>query len=672
MGGKTEKKKRLRDRHRMLIAVAANLLILAVCTFFLVPEAINNDDYIIHSITSGAYGEASPELAHTNILYGKSLVLMQRIFPGWNWFELIIYAMLFLSVCFLSYRIWIRSRTAAGVLLALTFALFVGPQFYLQLHNSKAVPFIAAAGLFAVFYGYSQKQPLFCVYGGVLAVIAAFVRFHAFLMGAAFAFVICVLRLFSLTKEKDRKKALREAGRMVLAFGLVFAVVFGTYLWDVYTESKDETLHEYRVYNMARGAVSDYELPDYAENYAALQEMGISENDYQMIRNWDFADPEKFTAETLTAIAGLRGSVSRTDALKTFLKEIFSGLTGSALFFGVFVLTLVGILFTGRKEAVQVLGLFLMFLLCLLYMCLGGRTTRWVTAGLAGAALAGLAGSFRWRKGSLSTVVSIVLLVAVILFDCVTLIPRLKDDYDTYFNRGAMRIYTDLGSREENLYLMDHNCSPPLQRTVPTFSAVEKDLCRNVYVLGGWDTGSDAKNSILDRYSVYRSPFRALLEKRNVFLADMGNAPTVLKYLRENYSPNASMALVETVDGYYIYAFSSQRIDSKDTSVELLDASAAMDTQYGNYLYAGAVFDTDVKQWAAVYIELTDRNGVRHLYRTTTLERDDGHSAAVTWAPLTDFPDISGLRIRVLVETRFDEVRASGYFGEEPAEEPEG
>ena len=39
------------------------LLILAVCTFFLVPEAINNDDYIIHSITSGAYGEASPELA---------------------------------------------------------------------------------------------------------------------------------------------------------------------------------------------------------------------------------------------------------------------------------------------------------------------------------------------------------------------------------------------------------------------------------------------------------------------------------------------------------------------------------------------------------------------------------------------------------------------------------
>ena len=664
-----EKKHGFSEGNRMLAALAFNLLVILICTFFFVPEVINNDDYIIHSITSGAYGKASPELAHTNILYGQFLVAMQSWFPAFNWFELFNYALLFLSTSFLSYCIWDRNRNAAGAVLAAAFVLFVGPQCYLQLHNSKVIPYIAAAGLYAVLFGWEKKKAVWCVFGVLLSVIAAFVRFHAFLIGAAFVFVCCVIRLIGLLKEADRKQALRDAGRMVLAFAVVFAIIFGTYFWDRHVEATDETLRDYRQYNLARGAVSDYDLPDFAANYVEFQDIGISENDLQMIRIWDFADLEKFSADVLLRIAQMRGDTGRENVPGRFVREILSGLVGNSLFTAVFLMAAVNLVFSARKQGFETWVVLLVFLLCLLYMCLGGRTTRWVTAGLCLAALAALFCTVRWRKGSLSTVVSVILLLCVGVLDAITVLPH-AGDYSTYFNRGAMRIYSDLGERQENLYLMDSDCSPPLQRTVPTFSAVEPDLCRNVYVLGGWDTCSDAKDSILDRYHVFRSPYRALLERRNVFLCDMHNAPVILRYLRENYSPNATMSMVETVDGYYIFAFTNQRVKTNNTSIEILDASSSIDTQFGNYLYVGAVFDTDVTQIDAVYLELVDRSEIRHLYRASAFDRDDGHHAAVLWAPLTDLPDVSDLKIRVLIEDRFDSVFGSRFFGEEePAEE---
>ncbi len=670
MGKKENGKKHgFSSEGRLLSVLSFNLLVILICTFFFVPEVINNDDYIIHSITSGAYGKASPELAHTNILYGQFLVLMQTWVPGVNWFELINYVLLFFSTCFLSYCIWDRNRSAAGAVLAAAYALFVGPQCYLQLHNSKVIPYIAAAGLYAILFGWEKKKTLWCVFGMLLSVTAAFVRFHAFLIGAAFVFVCSVVRLLELLK-KNRKQALRDAGRMVLAFGIVFALIFGTYFWDLHVEATDETLREYRQYNLARGAVSDYDLPDYAANYAAYQEIGISENDLQMIRNWDFADLEKFPVDVLLRIVELRGDAGKENAPGRFVREILSGLTGNSLFFAVFFMTALNLVFSSRKQCAETWLILLAFLFCLFYMCLGGRTTRWVTAGLCLAALGVQFCSVRWRKGSLSTVISVILLICVVGLDAVTVLPH-AGDYSTYFNRGAMRIYSDLGERSENLYLMDSDCCPPLQRTVPTFSAVEPNLCSNVYVLGGWDTGSDAKESILDRYHIFRSPYRALLERRNVFLCDMQNAPIILKYVRENYSPNATMSLVETVDGYFVFAFTNQRVKTENTSIRILDASSSIDTQYGNYLYVGAVFDTEVIQVDAVYLELVDRNGSRHLYRASMFERDDGHRAAVLWAPLTDFPDVSDLKIRVLIEDRFDSVFGSKFFGEDETEETE-
>ena len=655
-----ERKHTLKDSDRLLISIAINLAICLICAVFLVPEAMNNDDYIIQSITSGAFGVRSPELAHTNWLYGNVLVALQQMIPELNWFEIINYSMLFIATTIVFAEIWLQNRSLPGFVLAMSFSLFIGPVFYNELHNSKEIPYIAAASLFAVFFGIKEKKYGFCVVGGILGLLSSWVRFHAFLVGAAFVFGTCVLYFINGFKENE-KKWIKDGSRMVIVFLLVFAFIFGTFFLDVHIESSNPTLKHYREYNAVRGAVSDYEIPDYSENYKEYTDLSLSENDCEMIRIWDYADQEKFSIDVLRQIVQMRDSVTVKEAVSRMLKELMAGALTNPIQIAFGLMFVIALIMTHREQKNDVLWMALAFIGCYFYMCLTGRTTRWVTAGLIAAALSGVFISTRWKKGSLSLICSIVLLLSVLVFDAVVYIPEIND-YSKSFNISAGQIYVDLGEREDNLYLMDHNSAPPLQRIVPTFSSVKPDLFKNVYALGGWDTGSYAKNSVLERYQVFGSPFRALIEKRNVFLVDTQNASTILRYIRENYAPNATMAVQETVDGFNVYGFTNQSINTDDASFSIVDADASIDTSFGSFLYVGVIFDTNVRRTDTIYICVIDADGVERIYRAGSLERSDGNQAAVLWIPLADIPFPDGLSFRVYVESESGLVRGSETF----------
>ena len=451
----------LKDGHRILIALAMNLVVLLVCLLFLVPEAMNNDDLIIHSITSGAFGDFSPEVGHTNILYGRILAGLQKAASAWNWFEILNVGMLFFSTFFISCVIWLQNPNLPGFLLSAAFFLFVGPIFYNQLHNSKEMPYIAAAALFTVFFGTRERKIGWCIAGGILGLLASWVRFHAFILGAAFAFGPCAIWLIVTLWDGEIPDRFKRAGAMALTFVLIFAVIFGTYWFDVQTAKTNKDLGFYRDYNAARGAVSDYELPSYAEYYTQYAALGLSENDVAMMSIWDFADLEVFPTETLNEVASLRPAVSTGEAVKRMVSEFVKGIFTSPLQFAFTVLFLAALVLTRHTEKSNVLWMALASVLCYLFMCLTGRTTHWVTAGLFGAALTGVFVSIRWKKGDLSRIFAALLLLLALLFDVVTLLPEVAD-YSMSFNAGAGRIYGDLGEREEDLYLMDHNSAPPM------------------------------------------------------------------------------------------------------------------------------------------------------------------------------------------------------------------
>ena len=655
-----EDKNGLRDSYLLLISIVINLAICLICALFLVPEVMNNDDYIIQSITSGAFGVYSPELAHTNWLYGNILVALQQVLPAWNWFEIINYCMLFVATSIIFSIIWLQNKSLAGFSLAMTFSLFIGPLFYNELHNSKEVPYIAAASLFAVFFGIKEKKYGYCIAGGLLGLLSSWVRFHAFLVGAAFVFGTCILYLIQELKGRD-KDWLKNGARMFFIFAIVFIVIFGAFFFDAKIESDIPSLKNYRNYNAVRGAVSDYEIPDYSEHYSEYSDLSLSENDCEIIRIWDYADIEKYSAEVLRQIVQMRAPVTVSEAISRMAKELLAGTISNPIQIAFGIMLVIAIIMTHKTQKNDVVWMALAFLGCYFYMCMTGRTTRWVTAGLIAAALTGIFVNIKWKKGSLSLICSVILMISVFIYDLFTYIPEIKE-YSKSFNTSAGQIYLDLGEREDNLYLMDHNSAPPLQRIVPTFSSVKPDLFKNVYSLGGWDTESYAKNSVLDRYQVFGSPYRALIEKRNVFLVDTQNASTILRYIRENYAPNATMSVQETVDGFNVYGFTNQTINTDDVSFPILDAAASVDTSFGSFLYVGVVFDTNIRQTDTIYVCVKDSDGVERTYRASSLERSDGNNAAVLWIPLTDIPFPNGLEFRVFIESESGLVRGSETF----------
>ncbi len=655
-----ERKHTLKDSHRLLISIAINLVICFFCAMFLVPEAINNDDYIIQSITSGAFGVHSPELAHTNWLYGNILVALQKLLPELNWFEIINYCMLFIATTIVFTIIWLENRSLSGIVLAMSFSLFIGPLFYNELHNSKEVPYIAAASLFAVFFGIKEKKYGFCVAGGILGLMSSWVRLQAFLIGAAFVFGVCVLYIINGLKDGG-KKWIKDGLFMAFVFLIVFVFIFGTSFIDAKIEAGNPSMKHYREYNAVRGAVSDYDVPSFSDHYNEYAALSISENDCEMIRIWDFADKEKFSIEVLRQIVQMRDPVTVKEAMSRMFRELMKGAISDPIQIAFGIIFIIALVMTRRTQKKDVIWMALAFIGCYFYMCLTGRTTRWVTAGLLASALTGVFVSIKWKKGSISLICSIVLLLSVFVFDAVVYTPEIND-YSNSFNVSAGQIYLDLGDREDNLYLMDHNSAPPLQRIIPIFSSVKPNMFKNVYALGGWDTESYAKNSILERYQIFGSPYRALIEKRNVFLVDAQNATTILRYIRENYAPNATMAVQETVDGFNVYGFTNQSINTDDVSFPILDADASVDTSFGSFLYVGAIFDTDINDKDTLYICIKDADGVERIYRANSLERSDGNKAAVLWVPLSDIPFPNGLSFKVFVESEDGSIKGSETF----------
>ena len=68
---------------------------------------------------------------------------------------------------------------------------------------------------------------------------------------------------------------------------------------DGYIYNQDEEYSYYRAYSEARASIVDSEDYGYEAYEEKLREIGVSENDYKMMRSWNFADNTIFSKEIL-------------------------------------------------------------------------------------------------------------------------------------------------------------------------------------------------------------------------------------------------------------------------------------------------------------------------------------------------------------------------------------
>lgn len=604
-------------RHRYALLAAAVVVWIAVVCLFVFPARFEqNDDTAMAAIVYGANGQYDSHLVFINVLIGAWIKACLQVFPSVPWYTVFQCALVLLSFGVLVYLLFERFGIRKVLIPVGVLLFYFGNEFLSLLQFSKTAGIASLAGILLIFHTAVQRRHWsVLILAGFLTVMGSMYRFSVFLMLLAPLFGVGVFLLLPRLKERDWRGAVRLCLPVILVFGLCF----GLRVCDLQTYQSSPEWAEYVEYNNLRSMLLDYGFPDYEENEALYQSLGISERDLSLYQQWDFDDPDTFTIDVMRQLVAAKEQRTVTpDTFKHFVLEMVPGLFGywyfSALVIGVAlfcfhcqarrlllllyeVLALAGVEFylyiEGRYliSRVDVSLLLAVFMVLMLY-CQGDLPDlrRRTAAGLA----------------------------AVILV--VPLVTSIGQFYSPQQPPSETAAYQTLATDPDHLYLYSTTMFAEIPGNIwDMYTLGEKS---NFCALGGWTTHSPVREYILSRYGVENS-FRDVVDNPDVFLLCTSDQQLRLDYIRGHYAPEASLQCVKLLEDVYpVYRVTTQR-PNLDTG-GALDGSGSLNydiqcteqdgqVTVGGWLYAGGV-----NSFAAnIYVGVRTSAGEEQLYFAT-------------------------------------------------------
>jgi hypothetical protein len=285
--------------HPFWLSVAAVVALTSLAVAVYTPHYDTNDDVSMHLVAAGlVFGDRPDEhLMYSNVLIGLPLKVLYGAYPALPWYGLYHYATLIaasVAVCFALLKINPTAPGAVAVLLVLVLAVLpclVGLQF------TKTAFLASFAGLLLVLAPLRGAAPwpkAADAAGVALLVLGSLVRFESFLMAFAIAAPVAVAAAIGAPRRALRRAALPGAAA-------VLAVALNAYNRDYYARSTGwETFY---AYNALRANFTDYMRYVYTnESGPAFQAAGWQQVDVDMMRNWFFADPDRYSLGKLQEI----------------------------------------------------------------------------------------------------------------------------------------------------------------------------------------------------------------------------------------------------------------------------------------------------------------------------------------------------------------------------------
>lgn len=636
--------KPLSDGARAAIMTALTFALAAVFLLLASPVAENNDDFFLGALLGGAYGEPSEYTIYLNLFFSRFIVFLNGAAPAVNWLAALQYFFIAAAFAAIASLIWILKPDFLGFSVALALCVYIAPQYYTLMQYTKYAVVIGAAGVLCVLFSLRKGVSLApLAIGFVLCIFSSFLRFPSFAAALACAAVPCADALFASSKRLSAAEFFKSNRRYFIVFAALLASVGALYAASNAVYRSDAEAAEQLEYGRARTAVSDYELAPYDLYYDEYQALGISRNDLEVINTWSFTDLEKFDAETLNAIAELsRGADG--GALGRFLSAIEDFTVTKPPFWGCAALFVLALIFCERRARLAAAASFASYFALVLALCFAGRITRWVCLGLLAGVLFSLAyilasGLARDSKITRAVVPAFVCAASAALF-ALHCAPMLTPAVEASAGGGdALEIYSDAKLDGELLYLADMFSMPEAYKAVGTFERCPEGLYEGVYTLGGWDALSPAKNTLLASHNIEGSPYRALVERDDVFLLDALNYESKITYLRQNYSESANASLYSVLDGIYVFAFAdAPDSPAVDDVISVEDFSVTLSEINGSFYQYNVIASSD-KEAASAYISLESGEESR-VYRMNIARHEHGLYYLSAGIPIIDLVDM--------------------------------
>ena len=312
----------------------AGSMALSVIVFLIIYKFIpivysTNDDRMIAEIVSGQF-TGKPESYGIQMTYGFTWFLskLYEITRSFNWYGIVLIGVQIFSFGSILYRIQSFAKKWQGKIYLLTAAilLYVGfwLKVYVQLTYTTTAAFVGMAAIFL--YATSKTNWKNVLMTVLLSNIAFCIRPNIFYMFVPATGLVYLWKMFG---KKGFEKLTIAAPFVVLA---VTAVLF---LINAAAYSKDGW-KEFRDFFDVRTNVYDYyDLRPYGENPELYEPYGISEEEFNMMRVYNYTVlgdlPKEFFPEYLEACEELEAEqginfVSKSvDAVKIFIKDVLRG-----------------------------------------------------------------------------------------------------------------------------------------------------------------------------------------------------------------------------------------------------------------------------------------------------------------------------------------------------------
>ena len=369
---------------------------------------------------------------------------------------------------------------------------------------------------------------------------------------------------------------------------LIGAVVSAKQI-DRYIYNSNPEYKYFREYSSARGGIVDKKDYGYEACEEEYKELGLSENDYVLLRTWNFADPDFYTLELLQKVEKIVNDYQSDMVIdRDYIKYELStrNYWEYPALWACVILVLLSIVFNKRYWWASLISAGGAYLYLCYFVATGRIVYRVEYAVFLGMFLAVF---YFWDKKYCRILQNKLELYNVcgilILLICLYQLPTYRlnrwaewiygEEYKTYvednfydswdydsrryrcsvYNGDAFRkLREEIWGHPENYYFLNFSTTIQTLYLGDRPFNIEADKGQqNCSYLAGVTINFPDELEVLEAKEV-ENPIKSL-SKEGVYLIDNIYQDRILTYIRENYCPGARLELYKEIDGFQIWKF---------------------------------------------------------------------------------------------------------------------
>ena len=116
------KKRDYSVRQVQILFLVFHMIMVAYAVMFLHPYYGSNDEFTLAAIASGAYGSYNWYFIYLHSAFAWILRFFYTLYPAWNWYTLVMYGLIFVSLSAIGCT-WIRRSKRIGGIMAVLLVL---------------------------------------------------------------------------------------------------------------------------------------------------------------------------------------------------------------------------------------------------------------------------------------------------------------------------------------------------------------------------------------------------------------------------------------------------------------------------------------------------------------------------------------------------------------------